>query len=85
MVWFYALLNCGLMVFNANQHQEDKAELVKINKELMQMLVKKDAELITAKNDLNEAHEVMGELFLEAMKDRQLFNELKKQKCKGRR
>lgn len=52
------------------------------NKELMLELNIKDAELQTARNDLNEAHEVMGVLFLEAMLDRELFNELKKQKCK---
>ena len=53
-----------------------------INKELMRELTIKGAELQTARNDLNEAHEVMGVLFLEAMQDRELFNELKKQKCK---
>lgn len=53
-----------------------------INKELMRELSIKDAELQTARNDINEAHEVMGVLFLEAMLDRELFNELKKQKCK---
>lgn len=48
----------------------------------MRELSIKDAELKTARNDLNDAHEVMGVLFLEAMLDRELFNELKKQKCK---
>lgn len=70
-------------VFYINHQKIGEIEtLNSINKELTQSLNIKDAELQTAQNDLNEAHEVMGVLFLEAMLDRELFNELKKQKCK---
>ena len=70
-------------VFYINHQKIGEIEtLNSINKELMLELNIKDAELQTARNDLNEAHEVMGVLFLEAMLDRELFNELKKQKCK---
>lgn len=73
-------------VFYINHQKIGEIEtLNSINKELTQALNIKDAELQTARNDLNEAHEVMGVLFLEAMLDRELFNELKKQKCKGKR
>lgn len=71
-------------VFYINHQKIREIEtLNSINKELTKALNIKDAELQTARNDLNEAHEVMGVLFLEAMLDRELFNELKKQKCKN--
>ena len=73
-------------VFYINHQKIGEIEtLNSINKELMRELSIKEAELQTARNDLTEAHEVMGVLFLEAMLDRELFNELKKQKCKGKR
>ena len=73
-------------VFYINHQKIGEIEtLNSINKELTQALNIKDAELQTARNNLNEAHEVMGVLFLEAMQDRELFDELKKQKCKGKR
>ena len=70
-------------VFYINHQKNEEIETLKTsNKALIEKLNIKGAELQTARNDLNEAHEVMGVLFLEAMQDRDLFNELKKQKCK---
>ena len=85
-VLFVAVLLFSLgfgSVFYINHQKIGEIEtLNSINKELMRELTIKGAELQTARNALNEAHEVMGVLFLEAMQDRELFNELKKQKCK---
>ena len=70
-------------VFYINHQKIGEIEtLNSINKELIRELNIKDAELQTARNDLSEAYDVMDVLFLEAMLDRELFNELKKQKCK---
>lgn len=56
--------------------ESDKAELqTKIN------LLKVDIE--SSKNDLKEAHEMAGLLFLESMAVTDSYNELKKTKCKG--
>ena len=54
------------------------------NKTLIEKLNIKGAELQTAKNDLNEAHEVMGELFLASMELTDKYNKIKKQ-CRRKR
>ena len=69
-------------VFYINHQKIGEIETLKsINKELTQALNIKYAELQTARNNLNEAHEVMGVLFLEAMAVTDSYNELKN-KCK---
>ena len=75
-------LGFGTCIYINYQKNEEIEILKTSNKALIEKLNIKGAELQTAQNDLNEAHEVMGVLFLEAMLDRELFNELKKQKCK---
>ena len=70
-------------VFYINHQKIGEIETLKSsNKELTQALNIKDSELQTARNNLNEAHEVMGVLFLESMAVTDSYNELKKTKCK---
>ena len=70
-------------VFYINHQKIGEIETLKsINKELTQALNIKDSELQTARNNLNEAHVVMGVLFLESMEVTDSYNDLKKTKCK---
>lgn len=74
----------GTCIYANYQSLEEIETLKASNKTLIEKLNIKGAELQTAKNDLNEAHEVMGELFLASMELTQAHNKLKKQ-CKGKR
>lgn len=74
----------GTCIYANYQKLEEIKILRASNKALIEKLNIKGAELQTAKNDLNEAHEVMGELFLASMELTQEHNKLKKQ-CKGKR
>ena len=77
-------LGFGTCIYINYQKNEEIEILKTSNKALIEKLNIKGAELQTAKNDLNEAHEVMGELFLASMELTQAHNKLKKQ-CKGKR
>ena len=62
--------------------QSDEIDKLTLEKsELQSMLNIKNAEIEVAKRDLEEAHEMAGVLFLEAMSVTDSYNELKKQ-CK---
>ena len=62
--------------------QSDEIDKLTLEKyELQSKLNIKNAEIEVAKNDLEEAHEMAGVLFLEAMAVTDSYNELKKQ-CK---
>ena len=61
----------------------DKLTLEK--SELQSKLNIKNAEIEVAKRDLEEAHEIAGVLFLEAMSVTDSYNELKKQCKKAKR
>lgn len=63
---------------------EEIETLTTSNMDLIEKLNIKDAELQTAKNNLNEANEVMGEIFLASMELTDKYNKLKKQ-CMGKR
>ena len=77
-------LGFGTCIYINYQKNEEIETLKTSNKALIEKLNIKGAELQTAKNNLNEAHEVMGELFLASMELTQAHNKLKKQ-CKGKR
>ena len=77
-------LGFGTCIYINYQKNEEIEILKTSNKALIEKLNIKGAELQTAKNDLNEAHEVIGELFLASMELTQAHNKLKKQ-CKGKR
>ena len=64
-------------------HQVDKLE--KDKSELQSKLNIKNAEIEVAKRDLEEANEMAGVLFLEAMSVTDSYNELKKQCKKAKR
>ena len=62
--------------------QSDEIDKLTLEKsELQSKLNIKNAEIEVAKNDLEEAHEMAGVLFLEAMAVTDSYNELKKH-CK---
>ena len=62
--------------------QSDEIDKLTLEKsELQSMLNIKNAEIEVAKRDLEEAHEMAGVVFLEAMSVTDSYNELKKQ-CK---
>ena len=62
--------------------QSDEINKINLSKtELQSKLNIKNAEIEVAKSDLEEAHEMAGVLFLEAMAVTNSYNELK-QKCK---
>ena len=62
--------------------QSDEIDKLTLEKsELQSKLNIKNAEIDIAKRDLEEAHEIAGVLFLEAMSVTDSYNELKKQ-CK---
>ena len=62
--------------------QSDEIDKLTLEKsELQSKLNIKNAEIEVAKRDLEEAHEMAGVLFLEAMSVTDSYNELKKQ-CK---
>ena len=63
-------------------HQVDKLE--KDKAELQSQLNIKKVELDIAKRDLEEAHDILGVVFLEAMEDTRKCNELKKIKQAGK-
>lgn len=77
-------LGFGSVLYINHQNLEEIKTLTTNNKALIEKLNIKSAELQTAKNDLNEAHEVMGELFLASMELTQAHNKLKKQ-CRSKR
>lgn len=63
--------------------QSDEIDKLTLEKsELQSQLNIKNIELDIAKRDLEEAHEILGVVFLEAMDVTSKNNELKKQKCK---
>ena len=76
-------LGFGSVFYTNHQKIGEIETLNSINKELMRELTIKGAELQTAKNDLNETHEVMWELFLASMELTDKYNKLKKQ-CRRR-
>ena len=72
-------LGFGTCIYINYQKNEEIEILKTSNKALIEKLNIKGAELQTAKNDSNEAHEVMGELFLASMELTDKYNKLKKQ------
>ena len=74
-IWCYVAYDKGEQILKL---KEEKLEL-------LQSLNKEKIEVIKAKQDLIEAHEILGNIFMEAMADRQIFNEFKKSKCKGKK
>lgn len=83
--WFVMTVNCGLMLYFNIDKAAQIERLETKNTELQSKLTIKKTELITAKKDLGEAHEIMGELFLASMEITQSYNQLKKQCKKGKR
>lgn len=77
-------LGFGTCIYINYLKNEEIETLKTSNKALIKKLNIKAVELKTAKNDLNEAHEVMGELFLASMELTDKYNKLKKQ-CRGKR
>ena len=66
--------------------QSDEIDKLTLEKsELQSKLNIKNAEIEVAKRDLEEAHEMAGVLFLEAMSVTDSYNELKKQCKKAKR
>ena len=66
--------------------QSDEIDKLTLEKsELQSKLNIKNAEIEVAKRDLEEAHEMAGVLFLEAMAVTDSYNELKKTKCNGKK
>lgn len=66
--------------------QSDEIDKLTLEKyELQSKLNIKNAEIEVAKRDLEEAHEMAGVLFLEAMAVTDSYNELKKQCKKAKR
>ena len=66
--------------------QSDEIDKLILEKsELQSKLNIKNAEIEVAKRDLEEAHEMAGVLFLEAMSVTDSYNELKKQCKKAKR
>ena len=66
--------------------QSDEIDKLTLEKsELQSKLNIKNAEIEVAKSDLEEAHEMAGVLFLEAMAVTDSYNELKKQCKKAKR
>lgn len=69
----------------ANYHKLEEIKTLRAsNKALIEKLNIKGAELQTAKNDLRETQEIMGELFLASMELTDKYNKIKKQ-CRGKR
>lgn len=77
-------LGFGTCIYINYQKNNAIENLKTSNKALIEKLNIKGAELQTAKNNLNQAHEVMGELFLASMELTEKHNKLKKQ-CRGKR
>ena len=66
--------------------KSDEINKINLSKtELQSKLNIKNAEIEVAKSDLEEAHEMAGVLFLEAMSVTDSYNELKKQCKKAKR
>ena len=75
------LILCSIIALQSDEI--DKLTLEK--SELQSKLNIKNVEIEVAKRDLEEAHEIAGVLFLEAMAVTDSYNELKKQCKKAKR
>ena len=76
-------LGFGTCIYINYLKNEEIETLKASNKALIEKLNIKGAELQTAKNDLNETREVMGELFIASMELTDKYNKIKKQ-CRRR-
>ena len=83
-----AVIGLLLLAFASIEITKREAEIFTLKSEKLELLKKlneEKEEVIQAKKDLIEARELLSDVFMEAMADRELFNELKKSKCKGKR
>ena len=77
----FMIIGCATMSYIAHDNLKDIDRLERNNSELQSKLNILNVEVEMVKNDLNEAHEMAGLLFLESMAVTDSYNELKKQ-CK---
>ena len=75
------IIGCATMFYICYDYSHQVDKLEKDKSELQSKLNIKNVELDIAKSDLEEAHEMAGVLFLEAMAVTDSYNELKN-KCK---
>ena len=75
------IIGCATTSYIAHENLQEIERLEHDNSELQSKLNILNVELEMVKNDLNEAHEMAGVLFLESMVVTDSYNELKKQ-CK---
>ena len=66
-----------------NNNAKEIDQLITKNLELQSKLNIKNVEYESIKRDIEEAHETMGVLFVEAMDVTDRYNELRAKKCKG--
>lgn len=78
------IIGCATMSYIAHDNLKDIDRLERNNSELQSKLNILNVEVEMVKNDLKEAHEMAGLLFLESMAVTDSYNELKKTKCKGK-
>lgn len=79
------IIGCATTSYIAHENLQEIERLEHDNSELQSKLNILNVELEMVKNDLNEAHEMAGLLFLESMAVTDSYNELKKTKCKGKK
>ena len=77
----FLFISCFIMFYICYDYSHQVDKLEKDKSELQYKLNIKNAEIEVAKRDLEEAHEMAGVLFLEAMSVTDSYNELKN-KCK---
>ena len=79
------IIGCATMFYIAHENLQEIERLEHDNSELQSKLNILNVEVEMVKNDLKEAHEMAGLLFLESMAVTDSYNELKKTKCKGKK
>ena len=81
----FMIIGCATMSYISHDNLKDIDRLERNNSDLQSKLNILNVELEMVKNDLKEAHEMAGLLFLESMAVTDSYNELKKTKCKGKK
>lgn len=83
--FLFMLISCATMSYIVHEKTQQIDSLKRENSELQSKLNILNVEVEMVKNDLQEAHEMAGLLFLESMAVTDSYNELKKTKCKGKK